>query len=87
MATQPSPPTPAPQKGRGSLFLEGLQNLARSFWFIISLLIYSVGMLFFYVGKGLIELSGWGPRPVPRPSRYSPPKAGTSSGSSAGGKP
>lgn len=58
----PTPPAPpaAPAPDRGSRLAEGVKSIGKALWFVVSLLLYVLGLAFFYVGRGLIALSGWG---------------------------
>ena len=61
-------PPPAP-RSRGQKFQSGLANLVKAVWFLISLLIYGVGLVFYTIGRSLIAISGWNER-----HESSPPK-------------
>ncbi len=69
MTNETRPAGPVERQGRGALFRSRLRGLAISVWFLVSLLIYGLGLGFLYVGKGLIAISGWSRREgLPAPS-------------------
>ncbi|MCZ6545212.1 MAG: hypothetical protein O6913_05870 [Chloroflexi bacterium] len=45
---------------RASRFRAGLKSIPQALWFLISLVIYALGLVLVTLGSGLIRLSGWG---------------------------
>ncbi len=55
-----SPSRPVPPPGRASRLRQGLGGIAKALWFLVSILLYALGMIILTVGNALIRLSGWG---------------------------
>ena len=50
------PPTPS---DRGKRLKEGARSIAKALWFVFSIVLYAIGVVFLQVGRALIKLSGW----------------------------
>lgn len=72
MSTMPEslPPT----RTRSSQLFDGLRTIIKGLWFLISLLLYALGLVFLYAGEALINLSGWGPAKAGLVGRKPPPE-------------
>jgi len=57
------PPTPAGsgQTGpsAGARIRDGILLIFRALWFVISFLLYALGLALYYAGKALIQFAGW----------------------------
>jgi hypothetical protein len=58
-ASTPTQPLPTTPPNRGNQLAEGLKTIVKAIWFLLSMVIYAVGLVFFYIGKSLITASGW----------------------------
>lgn len=56
--TNPIAPPPPTDSGRADNIKSGLLNIARAIWFVFQFVIFAVGMVFLFIGKALIGLSG-----------------------------
>ena len=52
-------PLPDQRPDRRARFKDGLLSVVRSLWFFFSFLLYGIGLVFLYLGRGLITLSRW----------------------------
>ena len=52
-------PLPDQRPDRRARFKDGLLSVVRSLWFFFSFLLYGIGLVFLYLGRGLIILSRW----------------------------
>ena len=73
MSTTPESLPPA--RTRGAQLRDGIRTLIKGLWFLFSLLLYVLGLLFLYIGEALINLSGWGPAKAGLVGRKPPPEA------------
>lgn len=55
----PTEPLPTTPPNRGNQLVEGLRSIVKAIWFLLSMVLYAVGLVFFYIGKGFITASGW----------------------------
>ena len=55
----PSPSRPVPPNRAGRL-RDGLGGIAKALWFLVSIVLYALGMIVLTAGNALIRLSGWG---------------------------
>ena len=55
-----APERPSQPPDRASRFRAGLKSIPQALWFLISLVIYALGLVLVTLGSGLIRLSGWG---------------------------
>ena len=59
--SSPSAPSrPASTPDRGGRLRDGLGGIAKALWFLVSILLYALGMIVVTAGNALIRLSGWG---------------------------
>ncbi len=59
--SSPSAPSrPASTPDRGGRLRDGLGGIAKALWFLVSILLYALGMIVLTAGNALIRLSGWG---------------------------
>ena len=57
MTTTPAAPPPT-ESGRADNIKSGLLGIARAIWFVFQFAIFAMGMVFLFIGKALITLSG-----------------------------
>ncbi len=55
-----SPSRPVPPPSRAGRLRQGLGGIAKALWFLVSILLYALGMIVVTAGNALIRLSGWG---------------------------
>ncbi len=73
MTNLPTDPTEAPT--RGERFRDELKNIPKAIWFLISLVLYGVGLALSVAGRALITLSRWGPDETAAAAPYTSPES------------
>ena len=62
------PPTPP---DHGKRLREGAHSIAKALWFVFSIVLYALGLVFLQIGRALIKLSGWDISPSKKRSNES----------------